>query len=132
MLAEDYVYTQVKAHIANHPDFTITINVPKELNYKLIFNENDLNEEKQSENKATHFAQNASPEVYQGTNTPPTKPTLTFILNNLDKWNLGTGATKMQTISKLQAIGKENKKVIPQLKVVKGVFEVTGTGALLA
>nr|WP_250648130.1 DNA topoisomerase [Lactobacillus crispatus] len=132
MLAEDYVYTQVKAHIANHPDFTSTINVPKELNYKLIFNENDLNEEKQSENKATHFAQNASPEVYQGTNTPPTKPTLTFILNNLDKWNLGTGATKMQTISKLQASGKENKKVIPQLKVVRGVFEVTGTGALIA
>lgn len=132
MLAEDYVYTQIKAHIANHPDFTSTINVPKELNYKLIFNEADLSEEQQSGQQTKNFAENASPEVYQGTNTPPSKPTLTFILNNLDKWNLGTGATKMQTISKLQAIGKENKNVIPQLKVVKGVFEVTGTGALIA
>ena len=132
MLAEDYVYTQVKAHIVNHPDFVSMISIPKEQNYKLIFNEADLDEEGQSENKVKNFAENASPEVYQGTNTPPTKPTLTFILNNLDKWNLGTGATKMQTISKLQAIGKENKKVIPQLKVIKGVFEVTGTGALIA
>lgn len=133
MLAEDYVYTQVKAHIESHPEFTSTINVPKEQNYKLIFNEDDLlNEDQQSENKVKNFATNANPEVYQGSNTPPTKPTLTFILNNLDKWNLGTGATKMQTISKLQGIGKENKNVIPQLKVVKGVFEVTGTGALIA
>lgn len=132
MLAEDYVYTQVKAHIESHPEFTSTINVPKEQNYKLIFNEDDLDENQRSESKVKDFATNANPEVYQGTNTPPTKPTLTFILNNLDKWNLGTGATKMQTISKLQGIGKENKNVIPQLKVVKGVFEVTGTGALVA
>ncbi|MCT7740532.1 MAG: DNA topoisomerase [Lactobacillus crispatus] len=132
MLAEDCVYTQVKAHIESHPEFTSTINVPKEQNYKLIFNEDDLDENQRSESKVKDFATNANPEVYQGTNTPPTKPTLTFILNNLDKWNLGTGATKMQTISKLQGIGKENKNVIPQLKVVKGVFEVTGTGALVA
>lgn len=132
MLAEDYVYTQVKAHIESHPEFTSTINVPKEQNYKLIFNEDDLDENQRSESKVKDFATNVNPEVYQGTNTPPTKPTLTFILNNLDKWNLGTGATKMQTISKLQGIGKENKNVIPQLKVVKGVFEVTGTGSLVA
>lgn len=132
MLAEDYVYTQVKAHIANHPDFISTINIPKQQNYKLIFNETDLEENQQLENQTKNFAASASPEVYQGVNTPSAKPTLTFILNNLDKWNLGTGATKMQTISKLQAIGKENKNVIPQLKIVKGIFEVTGTGALIA
>ncbi|WP_236629306.1 MULTISPECIES: DNA topoisomerase [Lactobacillus] len=130
MLAEDYVYTQIKAHLANHSEFISTINVPKEQNYKLIFDDESLKEDKAEVTKS--FSDEANPLVYQGSNTPPAKPTLTFILNNLDKWNLGTGATKMQTISKLQAIGNENKKVIPQIKVTKGIFHVTGTGALVA
>src|SRR5699024_12458475 len=42
ILCEDYVYEQQKAHLINNPTFESTINIPKKLNYKLVFDEKAL------------------------------------------------------------------------------------------
>lgn len=47
ILCDDYVYEKQTAHLQNHPEFKSSINIPKELNYKLVFNEEELNEEKE-------------------------------------------------------------------------------------
>lgn len=101
MLAEDYVYEAQKAHLAKYPDFKSSIQLPKEMNYKLIFDDRDLSDEE--EIVAHEFKDPAAPFVYEGANPKPGKPTKKFILNFLKKHNIGTGATRLQTLAEISS-----------------------------
>lgn len=101
MLAEDYVYEAQKAHLAKYPDFRASIQLPKAMNYKLIFDDRDLSEE--DEATAHEFKDMAQPFVYEGANPKPGKPTKKFILNYLKKHNIGTGATRLQTLAEISS-----------------------------
>ncbi|MBA1393962.1 type IA DNA topoisomerase, partial [Lactobacillus sp. XV13L] len=41
ILAEDYVFEQIKAELVDYPEYKSVLNVPKELNFKQIFVEDD-------------------------------------------------------------------------------------------
>lgn len=118
LLGEDYVYEQQKAHLVTYPEFKATLNIPKEQNYKLIFDE----QEKKSEGNDKEFADPADPFVYQGQNRPPQKPTLTFLTNYLRKYDIGTGATRSSTIGALSS-GK-----YPLMKENRGEYKLNDTG----
>lgn len=99
ILAEDYLYEQEKAHLADYPTFTCTINLPLELNYKLIFDETDLKDE--HPNQRQPFDVNATPFIYQGHNPKPKAPTHRYIIDFLKKDKIGTGATQEQTLANI-------------------------------
>lgn len=127
ILCEDYVYQQQKAHLKNHPEFIATANVPTELNYKKVFNETTLDDNEQEENKAEEgegFTSMATSFVSEGANPAPAKPTLSFLSKFLDKYNIGTGATRLSTIKEISA----SKDKTALLKVKNKVYELTYCG----
>ncbi|WP_195212534.1 DNA topoisomerase [Lactobacillus paragasseri] len=123
ILCEDYVYEQQKAHLANNPDFKSVSNLPKKLNYKLVFNEQDLDSDS---NKSNHqgFLSTVTPYIYEGSNPAPAKPTLSFLRKFLKKNNIGTGATQLTTITDIS----NPKDPTALLKVKNNVYELTFNG----
>lgn len=100
ILGEDSIYEQQKAHLAAYPFFTCTINVPVAQNYKLIFDDAELNDEN-PDNPTRQFSTEAFPIVYQGQNPKPKKPTHSFIINFLDRYGIGHGATQESTLAEI-------------------------------
>lgn len=123
ILCEDYVYEQQKAHLANNPDFKSVSNLPKKLNYKLVFNEQDLDS---NSNKSNHqgFLSTVTPYIYEGSNPAPAKPTLSFLRKFLKKNNIGTGATQLTTITDIS----NPKDPTALLKVNNNAYELTFNG----
>ncbi|MFC0290603.1 DNA topoisomerase [Bombilactobacillus bombi] len=122
ILGEDYVYEQIKAHLEKYPVYQTTINVPKELNYKKIFND-DPDEKKES---SQGIGETAKPFVFEGANQKPTKPTMKWITKYLEKYNVGTGATRTSTLAELV-----NGTNAP-LKESKGAYTMTQIGNITA
>lgn len=97
IMCEDYIYLQQKAHLVTYPAFKATINIPQQYNYKQVFNENALADK--TDEHQSQFSNFATPFVYEGSNIPPAKPTQKFIINFLEKGNIGTGATRLKTLA---------------------------------
>ncbi|QOD85843.1 type IA DNA topoisomerase [Weissella viridescens] len=95
MLAEDYVYDHVTADLLDYPDFKTAFNVPIALNYKAIFNV----ETDDTESQSATLGPTAQPELAEGKNPKPQTPTTKWIMAFLEKNNVGTGATRVSTLS---------------------------------
>ena len=123
MLCEDYVYEHQKAYVTNHKDFTGTVNIPKQLNYKAVFDENALRTKKKDEEEnSKSFGTKASGFIYQGVNPKPQKPTPAFILGFLKRHNIGTPATQVTTLA---AVAEGQHSL---LKEKRGAYELTNAG----
>jgi DNA topoisomerase III len=95
-LAENYVYEQQKGHLKDYPSFKGVANVPKSLGWKAVFDEEqDIEEDDTSKGLGTI----ASPFVYEGANQKPTAPTMKWLMKQLEKRSVGTGATRTSTYS---------------------------------
>ena len=126
ILCEDYVYVQQKAHMESHPDFTGTSNMPKQLNYREVFNEQSLKDKSDNdEHQNDHgFSKMAAGFVYEGANPKPQRPTQAFIEGFLKKWNIGNGSTRVSTLAAVS----EQKNAM--MKKVKGAYELNELGWL--
>ena len=82
MLAEDYEYELVKAHVADFPEFTGSTQVPLSRGFKAIFDSDASQEEAQEgaekENTA-EFGRTAAPFCFEGANKRPQKPTMKWL-----------------------------------------------------
>lgn len=87
-LFEDYEYEQQKGHIEDYQDFTATVNNTKYLGWKSIYNDEDESQDEKM--LGTH----ASPFVFEGVNTKPSAPTMKWLMKQLEKYDVGTGATR--------------------------------------
>lgn len=123
ILCEDYVYDQVKATLVDYPTFETSFNVPIELNFKQVF-ANDSDE--QDQEQTAELGKTASPFLYEGANPKPTKPSLKWVTKYLEKYNVGTGATRTSTLAEL-VVGTN-----APLKEKKGVYSMTPVGNLTA
>lgn len=110
IFCEDYVYQQESAQLVNYPAFKATINQPKELNYKKVFNESSL-KDTSKEDKKKSFSDSAKAFVYQGANQKPAKASKSFINSFLKKHNLGTGATRVSAMKELSEGNKSSMKL---------------------
>ena len=91
-LAEDYEYEAQKGHLTDYPKFTGSANVPKKAGWKAVFNTEDDDED--DGNVAGGLGTQASPFVYEGKPTKPTTPTMKWLMTQLEKHDVGTGATR--------------------------------------
>ncbi|MCK8628058.1 DNA topoisomerase [Fructobacillus cardui] len=99
MMAENYHYTQVKAQLTELPNFTTTINQPQSQGWHLVYQDQD---EEEDRNRSTQgIGQQAQRLVYEGQNKKPTTPTWKWLKTFLEKYNIGTGATRTNTYGEL-------------------------------
>lgn len=90
-LCEDYEYEQQKGHVTDYPDFKGTANIPKKLGWKAIYTEDDDTDEDDS---GKGLGTIAKPFIYEGANPKPSAPTMKWLMKQLEKRNVGTGATR--------------------------------------
>lgn len=123
MLAEDYIYRQIKAKITEAPIFVTVINIQVKLNWKLVYQDEDA---KQEALVTTGIGHSANMFVHEGQNPKPQQPTWQWLKTFLEKYDIGTGATRTSTFSDLSS-GK-NAYFID----TKGEIKLTNEGAISA
>lgn len=95
MFAEDYEYEQQKGHLAKYPDFTGSANVPVRQGWHVV--SYDADDDAMADASSVALGTTASPFVYEGFPPKPTAPTMRWLMTQLDKCDVGTGATRTST-----------------------------------
>jgi len=95
MLAEDYEYEFQKGHIESYPDFIGKVSVPKKIGYKAVFNYSDDDEK----SIGKELGKTAKPFIHEGFPKKPAAPTQKWLMKQLEKYDVGTGATRVSTYS---------------------------------
>ena len=98
MVSEDYEYEQQKGHVEKYPSYVGVSNVPKKAGWKAVY---DADADDEDEGSAEGLGTKASPFVHEGANTRPPHPTIKWLIKQLEKRNVGTGATRTSTISEV-------------------------------
>jgi len=123
MLGEDYEYNQVTAELQEYPDFKTSYTVPVNLNWKLIYQDDD---QETSEDDVNVIGTVAAPFLFEGANSKPTQPTWKWLKTFLEKYDIGTGATRTSTYAELSS-GKN-----AYIKDTKGKINLTSAGKVSA
>lgn len=124
MLGEDYEYEQQKGHIADYPTFKGVANVPKKLGFKAIFSDNDKSENPEENTKA--LGTSAEPFIFEGFPPKPQTPTVKWLMKQLEKYDVGTGATR----TSIYADVTNEASKFPLLKETKGKLSMTPYGQM--
>jgi DNA topoisomerase-3 len=148
MLAPDYEYDQHRGHVEKYPSFVGSLNVPAVLGWKGVFvAEDDEPEDDDAPSGATALGTTAKPFVHEGFPTRPPHPTMGWLMKQLEKRSVGTGATRTSTYAEvtnnatgkalmreqrgkitLSAVGELNHRILPgthigDLTITEKVFE---------
>lgn len=94
MFAEDYVYEQQKGHLQEYPGFKGSANVPVSLGWKQV--SSDASDDDLDTSNAG-LGTIADPFVHEGFPPRPATPTMKWLMNQLEKHDVGTGATRANT-----------------------------------
>lgn len=89
MLAEDYEYEHQDGHLDKYPDFKGSANVPKKAGWKAVFSDGD-----DEELDGKPLGTTASPFIHEGFPPKPPIPTMSWLMKQLEKHDVGTGATR--------------------------------------
>lgn len=103
MLAADYTYEQQRGHLQEHPTFTGLTNVPRNAGWKSVFDpdasdDTPADDDTETEN-STGLGTIATVFVYEGANKRPEHPSMRWLMKQLEKRQVGTGATRTSTYS---------------------------------
>jgi len=121
MLAEDYLYERQEGHVEKYPTFKGAVNVPKSLGYKAVFNAADDGDD--DENTAG-LGTNADPFVHEGVNKRPEHPSMKWLMKQLEKRDVGTGATRTSTFADVT----NEKTKFPLLSETRGKITMSEFG----
>jgi DNA topoisomerase-3 len=98
MLAEDYEYESQKGHVEKYPAFKGSAAVPKKPGWKLVFNPGTDDD---PDENAAGLGTNAEPYIHEGFPPKPPTPTMSWLMAQLEKRNVGTGATRTSTFAEI-------------------------------
>lgn len=118
MFAEDYEYERVTGVVDDYPSFVGHINVPVSQGWKGIFDDSD-----DTDDDPASLGSNAEPVKHEIVNPRPAKPTMKWLMKELEKHNVGTGATRTSTYAELT----KGTQTAP-FKDVKGAITLTTPG----
>lgn len=122
-LAEDYEYLREKGHLTKYPDFKATVNIPRKLGFKKIF---DATDEEDIVNENHSLGKIAEPYIYEGVNKKPEKPSIKWLIKKLERFNVGTGATRTSTVADVTNI--KDPRVLMSEK--RGALSLTENGKM--
>lgn len=100
MLCEDYEYDAQDAWLEKYPSFKSHVNIPVtgKAGWKAVYNDDSDPDEEQN---AAGFGMTATPYVHEGFPPKPQAPTMKWLMAQLDKANVGTGATRTSTYAEV-------------------------------
>lgn len=119
-LAEDYEYEVQKGHLKEYPEFKGSASIPKKAGWKAVYNDDDSDDD----SSAAGLGTNAEPFVYEGFPPKPVSPSMKWIMKQLEKYDVGTGATRVSCYSEVT----DSKASYPLLKDTKGKITMTQYG----
>lgn len=90
MLAEDYIYEQQKGHVKDYPKFVGIANVPISQGWHQVSYDADDDADVSSSALGTK----ADPFVHEGFPSKPQAPSMKWLMKQLEKHDVGTGATR--------------------------------------
>lgn len=122
MLGEDYEYESQKGHLEKYPAFVGSASVPKKMGYKAIFSDMDDEDEETSKGLGTM----AKPFIHEGFPPKPPIPTMKWLMKQLEKYDVGTGATRTSTYAEVT----NEKSKFPLLVEKKGKLSMTDYGEM--
>ena len=94
MFAEDYEYESQRGHIKDFPDFKGTASVPKKMGWKQVFDDGSGSDDLLN---AKGLGTKGDPYIAEVINPKPPTPTMDWLMNQLEKNDVGTGATRTST-----------------------------------
>lgn len=97
-VAEDYEYESQKGHVKEYPDFKGTASIPKKMGWKLVFN---ADADPDPDENTAGIGKVADPFVFEGFPPKPPTPTMKWLMAQLEKRDVGTGATRTSTYSEV-------------------------------
>lgn len=121
-LAEDYEYENQKGHVTDYPKFVGSVNVPKKLGWKAVYNTGDDEDDLSESGLGTQ----AEPFVFEGFPPQPQQPTMKWLMAQLEKHDVGTGATR----TSIYADVTNEKSRAPLLKETKGKLSMAEAGEM--
>ncbi|WP_338676017.1 DNA topoisomerase [Streptomyces sp. SCSIO 30461] len=103
MLAEDYLYEQQRGHVEKYPDFVGIANVPKSAGWRAVFDPDagDDTAEGDENESCKGLGHIAEPFIFEGANKRPEHPTMKWLMKQLEKRDVGTGATRTSIYSEV-------------------------------
>lgn len=113
-LCEDYIYIHQEGHLKEYPTFKGSANQPKAMGWKLVFAGTDDDDDTNGKLLGTK----ASPFLFEGFPTKPPTPTVKWLMKQLEKHDVGTGATRTSTYAEVSneksatSLLKENRSKI--------------------
>ena len=120
MLAEDYEYEFQKGHLQTYPKFLGNASVPKKMGYKAIFSDMDDDDDVTSKGLGIM----ASPFIYEGFPPKPPVPTMRWLMKQLEKYEVGTGATRTSTYAEVTSTTSKTAL----MEETKGKLSLTDCG----
>ena len=122
-LAEDYEYESQKGHVKDYPDFKGSVAIPKKQGWKAIYNSGDDTDD---DDNAVGIGTVASPFVHEGFPPKPPIPTMKWLMAQLEKRDVGTGATRTSTYAEVTS----DTTKFPLMKDTKGKITLTQYGEM--
>lgn len=121
MLAEDYVYNCEQGHLERYPDYRGKVNISVRAGWKQVFN---IDTDEVSDN--CHLGKLATPFVHEGFPPKPSAPTMKWLMKQLEKHDVGTGATRTSTYADVTS----EKSKYPLLIDKKGKISMADCGEI--
>ena len=121
-LAEDYEYESQKGHVKDFPAFVGNTSVPLFSGWKAVFSDDSGDDDEDGSGKG--LGTKAEPFVHEGFPPKPPAPTMKWLIAQLEKYDVGTGATRTSTYAE---VTNERSKY-PLLKDSRGKITMTEFG----
>ncbi len=123
MFAENYQYEQQKGHLEKYPEFKATTDIPKFRGWKAVYSTDKDDEE---EGNVKKLGKMADPFVYEGFPPKPQTPTMRWLMRQLAKYDVGTGATRTSIYAE---VTNANSR-FPLLAETRGKLSMTDFGEM--
>lgn len=120
MLCEDYEYEQQKGHVKEYPTFVGSTNIPRKAGWKAVYADDDEVED------GKPLGTMADPFVHEGFPPKPPKPTMKWLMKQLEKYDVGTGATRTSTYADVT----NDKSKYPLLVEKRGALSMAPCGMM--
>ena len=126
VLAEDYEYEAQKGHVTDFPAYVGSCSVPKKQGWKVVLGDASMADDDDDENDVTGLGTKAQPFVHEGVPSQPVAPTVKWLMKQLERRDVGTGATRTSTFAEVSS----SKARYPLMDETKGRISLTETGEI--
>lgn len=126
VLAEDYEYEAQKGHVTDFPAYVGSCSVPKKQGWKAVLGGASMADDDDDVNNGAGLGTQAKPFVHEGVPPRPAAPTVKWLMKQLERRDVGTGATRTSTFAEVSS----SKSRYPLMSETRGKIDLTDIGQI--